>query len=408
MDKRPDKDLVAQAKPVGDAVQAGDPEPGAHAPNEPGKTKKRPSLRSIALMFSFPLLLMVVGAVAYITGGRYVGTDDAYVKQDLVTVMPEVSGRIVAVFVHENDTVRQGALLFSIDDASYRNAVAQAEAAVATARLDVEKLKAAYRKAEAQRRTAADALAVAQAQQKRQADLAARGVVSQATLDEANLTLQNEKGALVSAEEDVAGAVAALAGNPQIPTDKHPEVVAALARLSAVELDLSHTRIIAPVTGIVTQADRLQKGQYVTSGSAVLTLVRTGSTRVEANYKETDLTHMRVGQPAEVTVDAYPDVIFRGTVASIGAGTGSAFALIPAQNATGNWVKVVQRLPVTINLKHNSALPLLRIGMSATVTADTGHSRGLPGFVTNALKALGLSGLVDGGAVGPASSESAQ
>jgi membrane fusion protein (multidrug efflux system) len=177
--------------------------------------------------------------------------------------------------------------------------------------------------------------------------------------------------------------------------------MAAQARLHAAELDLSHTRLTAPATAVVTQVDSLQKGQYVTSGTTVLTLVRSGSTRIEANYKETNLTNMRVGQPARVTVDAYPDVKLKGTVESIGAGTGSAFALIPAQNATGNWVKVVQRLPVRIALKDARTLRSLRVGMSVTATVGTGHSRGLPSFISGVLETLGLSGQFDGPANGP-------
>jgi membrane fusion protein (multidrug efflux system) len=401
MNSRPDDRLLAQATPV-DAEHSGDKSVEQPlASREPQATKKPQSFGRLALMIGVPLLLVVLGAIVYVTGGRDVSTEDAYVKQDVIRIMPQVSGRIVAVGVRENETVHQGDLLFAIDNAPYCNAVDEAKAALASARLGVDKLKAAYRKAQAQRRTAADVVAIAQAQQKRLANLAKAGATSKTALDDANLTLQSDQGALKSTEQDIASAAAALSGNPNIPTDKHPDVMAAQARLDAAELDLSHTRLTAPATAVVTQVDSLQKGQYVTSGTTVLTLVRSGSTRIEANYKETDLTNMRVGQPARVTVDAYPDVKLKGTVESIGAGTGSAFALIPAQNATGNWVKVVQRLPVRIALEDARTLRSLRVGMSVTATVGTGHSRGLPGFISGVLETLGLSGLFDGPANGP-------
>ncbi len=381
---------MPQTKPVNDDRPANAPETGTMAPDAPEEKKKRRSLLQLGLMVGLPLLLAIGGAYFYVSGGRYVGTDDAYVEQDVVSVMPEVSGRITAVGARENEAVQQGALLFTIDDTAYRNAVAEAEAAVAMARLDVEKLKAAYLKAEAQEQTAASALAIAEAQEQRQADLVARGVASEASLNAPHLTVQNDKGALASAQQDIASAIAALAGNPDIAIDAHPEVKLALIKLAAAERDLDRTRIVAPATGIVTQANLLQKDEYVSAGTTVLSVVREKSTRIEADFKETDLTHMRVGQPVTVTVDAYPGLSFAGTVASFGAGTGSAFALIPAQNATGNWVKVVQRLPVTISLKPDTSLSLLRIGMSTTVTVDTGHSRGLPDVVTSALGALGI------------------
>ncbi|WP_045679130.1 HlyD family secretion protein [Martelella endophytica] len=369
--------------------QTGAAEPLAQTRNEQPPRRHRRSGRFI-LMASLPVLLAVIGGYVYVKGGRVISTENAYVSQDQVKVVPQVSGEIVSVGPGENDIVEKGSLLFAIDDATYVNAVDQAKAAVASARLDVEKLKSAYLKAEAQRDTAQQARDIARTREKRQKTLLGQGAVSQTALDEADLTLRTAEGAVVSAEQDVASAKASLGGDPDIATDKHPEVMAALAKLSAAEIDLARTRVVAPADGIVTQTTSLRPGQYVSESSSVVTLVETGTTVIEANFKETELTHMRPGQPVDVTIDAYPDVTIRGTVESLGAGTGSAFSLIPAQNASGNWVKVVQRVPVRIALEPEDETPPLRVGMSALVEVDTGHARGLPDFVRSALATVGI------------------
>jgi membrane fusion protein (multidrug efflux system) len=358
---------------------------------EPAPAKPRRGRRRL-LIAALPLALAVVGGYLWATGGRFVGTEDAYVKQDRVSVMPQVSGQIASVGVAENDTVKAGQLLFTIDDSAYRSAVEEDRARLQQARLEVEKLKAAYQQALSEEATARDALATAQTRDDRQQTLLKSGVVPQATADDSALALQQAKGALAQAESGVLSAKAALAGNPDIPIDQHPEVLQALAALHAAELDLSHTVVTAPLDGVISQTDRLQQGQYVTPSTAVLSLVETDRSWIEANYKETDLTHMRPGQPVEVTVDTYPDRTFTGEIGSIGAGTGSEFALLPAQNASGNWVKVVQRVPLRVTLDPGQNLPPLRSGMSASVEADTGHPRGLPKFIAGPLAAIGLGG----------------
>ena len=352
--------------------------------------RKRGRLSRILLMASVPVILAVGGSYIYVSGGRVVSTEDSYVSQDIVRIVPEVSGKIVAIGPGENERVAKGSMLFSIDDSTYANAVAQAEAAVASARLNIQELKADYRKAEAQLKTARDAQTIAQTRHQRQATLLEQGAVSQTKLDEANLTLKNAEGAVITAEQDVASAKAALGGNPEIKVDNQPSVMAALARLYAAKIDLERTKVTAPADGIVTQTTSLRPGQYVSTNASVLTLVETNTTVIEANFKETELTYMKAGQPVEITVDAYPDKTIKGTVESIGAGTGSAFSLIPAQNASGNWVKVVQRVPVRVSLALNKNSPDLRVGMSALVAVDTGHARGVPNFVKDGLAALGF------------------
>jgi membrane fusion protein, multidrug efflux system len=350
---------------------------------------RRRLLRRVATV-ALPLTLAVGGGYLWVTGGRYVSTEDAYVQQDRITIMPQVSGDIASVNVHENDAVAAGEVLFTIDDAVYRNAVEAARARLASARLDVEKLKTDYDQAVTAAQTAKDALETALTQNERQQLLLKRGVIAQAAADESELALQRARGASIEAESAVAAARAALAGDPDIETDRHPDVLQALAQLHSAELDLEHTVVRAPIAAVVSQTDRLQPGQYVTPATAVLALVDAADSYVEANYKETDLNHMVPGQPATVEIDAYPDRVLDGRVASIGAGTGSEFALLPAQNATGNWVKVVQRVPVRIAIADGQPMPPLRSGMSTQVEVDTGEPRGLPDIVTSALDALGL------------------
>ncbi len=398
MTAQPARRSLEQARPVREPEAPDAPErptvPAQEPAGEPtaAEPARKSRLRRNLLIVALPLALAIGGGYMWATGGRYIGTEDAYVKQDRIAVMPQVSGQIAAVKVDENDTVHAGQTLFTIDPAVYRNAVEQDQAKLESARLEVEKLKAAYQQALSEESTARDALATAKTQDDRQRSLLKSGVVPQATADESALKLQQARGAVAQAESQVLAAKAALAGNPDIETDKHPEVLEALASLHAAELDLSHTTITAPTDGVVSQTDRLQQGQYVTPATSVLSLVATDNTWIEANYKETDLTHMADGQPVEVTLDTYPDHTLKGVVGSIGAGTGSEFALLPAQNASGNWVKVVQRVPVKVQLDDGQDVPPLRAGMSAGVEVDTGHARGLPDFISRPLAALGLGG----------------
>jgi membrane fusion protein, multidrug efflux system len=377
---------------VAEARETAAPVPVAAASSAPGAAPRRSRLRRNLLIASLPLALALAGGYLWVTGGRFVATEDAYVQQDRISVVPQVSGQIASVAVGENDRVTAGQTLFTIDDEAYGAAVEQDRAKLESARLEVEKLKAAYAQAESEAGTARDALATAQTRDDRQRALLKSGVTSQAAADDTALALQQARGALAQAESRVLSARAALAGDPGIATDRHPEVLQALAALHTAELDLAHTVVTAPRDGVVSQTDRLQQGQYVTPATAVMSLVETGTSWVEANYKETELTHMLAGQPVEITIDTWPDHVLRGELGSIGAGTGSEFALLPAQNASGNWVKVVQRVPVRVTLADGQDLPPLRAGMSATVEVDTGHVRGLPKVVSGTLAALGLGG----------------
>jgi membrane fusion protein (multidrug efflux system) len=322
------------------------------------------------VMLALPLALAAGGGYAYLTGGRYVATDNAYVQQDKVSISADVSGRIVEVSVRENQRVGQGDVLFRIDPDPYRIALAQAEAAVASARLQVAQLRSTYRGTAVDVRGAREDIAFAQEDFNRQAELLRRGFTTRARYEQASHALQQAREALASAQADAENARVALSGDRSVPVERHPLVLAAHAQRDKAQLDLARTVVRAPRSGIVSQTDRLQVGQVIASGLPAVSLVAADAIWVEANYKETDLAEMRVGQPADIEIDAYPDMELKGRVASIGAGTGAEFSVLPAQNANGNWVKVVQRVPVRIALTTRPGRPLLA-GLSAEVTVDT-------------------------------------
>ena len=331
-----------------------------------------------ALMLSLPILLLVVGAAFWVTGGRYVSTDNAYVRQDRVTIAPDVAGRIAAVQVAENQPVTAGQVLFEIDAASYRIALTNAEATVARRRLEVDQLRAAFHDSQARLRAAEQELQFREREFERQSRLAQSGYAAKAHIDEVRHAMESAQQQLQMARQGVESARAALGGDPQIATEQHPLVREAIAAREKAALDLEHTVVRAPANGTVSQTERLQVGQFVTIGMPVVSLVESGSVWVEANFKETDLAGIQPGQRAEIEVDAYPGSRIEAEVESIGAGTGSEFSLLPSENATGNWVKVVQRVPIRLRLVDDTKLGL-RAGLSTTVTIDTGRRRGLFG-----------------------------
>ncbi|MYZ49755.1 HlyD family secretion protein [Rhizobiales bacterium L72] len=353
------------------------------------KPKARRGRRTF-LMLGLPLLVALAGGYFWVTGGRYVSTENAYVQQPKVSIAPDVAGRIVTVAVRENQRVGAGDVLFQIDPEPYRLALEQAEAALAGARLDVDRLRSAYHSATADLQTAKDTLAFRKNELARQQKLVGNGYVTKSQFEETRLAEQEAEQQLRSAEQQVASALAALGGSPDIATDDHPAVLEALANRDQAKFNLERTRVAAPRPGIVSQTGRLQIGQYVAAGTAVMSLVEPEDTWVEANFKETELTGMAVGQQAELTFDTYPGRSFEAEVASIGAGTGAEFSLLPAQNATGNWVKVVQRIPVRLHIVSPPQDVALRTGMSASVSVDTGHVRGLPKVIRSALAVVGI------------------
>jgi len=341
----------------------------------------------LVLMAALPLALVVGGGYFWVTGGRYQETENANLRQAKVNIASEAAGRIVKVDVADNTAVKAGDELFQVDPEPYRIALAQADAALAAARLNVEQLRAGYSRAVAQERVAASGLDYAQAQFDRSNGLVTKGVNTKSSLDEARMDLDKAQEQHSAAVQGIVSAKAALGGNPDIEADQHPTVLSSLAARDKAAFDLAQTTVRAPADGVVSQAASFKIGQYVGAGTALFSLVETGDTWVEANFKETQLTHMKPGQEAEIVLDTYPDRTFRGTVEAIGAGTGAEFSLLPAQNATGNWVKVTQRIPVRVKVDTADGGLAMRTGMSATVSIDTGVSRGFGSIFGHAVAA---------------------
>ncbi len=346
-----------------------DPFKPADAVVTPSERRKVIGLKRLRLaaMLLIPALI-VCGALFWWFGHPgEVSTDNAYVKQDIVSIAGEVNGLVVAVNVRENQQVKAGDVLFRIDPTSYGVAIRQADAQIANAQAHITALQADVGANAADLAGARDDLALAESQYAREKALLDRGFNTRARMDEAQHAVASARDRLASIGAEVEKAQAQLATGAQVP-GLNPQVAAAQATRAKAALDLTRTVVRAPVSGRVTQVTRLQIGQMVFTGVPMLSIVREGGARVEANFKETDLAHMRPGQPADVKLDAYPDLKLKGHVDSIGAGTGSEFSVLPAQNATGNWVKVTQRVPVRIAIDTSSGDRPLIAGLSANVT----------------------------------------
>ncbi|PWJ76916.1 membrane fusion protein (multidrug efflux system) [Pseudaminobacter salicylatoxidans] len=350
----------------------------------PAPRRKRKLGRTF-LMIALPLVLVVGGGYVWVTGGRYQETENANLRQAKVSIASQEAGRVTSVNIAENQLVKQGDVLFVVDPEPYRITLAQAEASLAAARLNVEQLRAAYSQALAQERVTSNDVTYYQSQYDRAAALVKRGINSESTLDEARRDLTKAQDEHAAAVQGVASALAALGGDPDIETDKHPSVLAALAARDSAAYALEKTTVRAPADGVVAQASSFKVGQFVGVGTPLFSLVESDDVWVDANFKETQLTNMKPGQEADITLDTYPNHPIKATVEAIGAGTGAEFSLLPAQNATGNWVKVTQRIPVRLKIDASNLDVALRTGMSATVSVDTGVTRGLPGLLSSAV-----------------------
>ncbi len=325
------------------------------------------------LLYVVPLVAGLIGLALYLHGGRVVETDNAYVKADKVPMSSEVSGMVTEVFVRENEAVAAGQRLFRLDPAPFQVAVAKAEAKLAQVRIDLAALKASYRQKQAAIALAHTRSNFAVRDQQRQADLAARNFISASKLDEAKQTSALSSQEITAEELDLNRIAQSLGGSVDAPVERHPSYLAALAELEQAKLDLSHVEVRASLPGTVSKPPK--PGQHIAAGTVALALVVSGNLWVEANFTETDLTYVRPGQPATVTVDTYPGVEWKATVESLSPATGSEFSLLPAQNATGNWVKITQRVPLRISLEPAAGAPELRAGLSCIVAIDTGHRR---------------------------------
>ncbi len=342
------------------------------------------TLRGISSRLIRPLLLVVVPALAvlmalyiYARGGREVDTENAYVKANVVAVSSEVSGRVTEVSVRDNQLVAAGAPLFRLDPAPFELAVAKAGAQMEVVRTDVQSLRSEYRSTLQEAIEAEDRIDFLTRQLERQERLKEQGMSRADVYDEARHNLHVAQSRLQTIHESTNRVLAGLLGDPQLPAERHPRYLEAKAARDTAALDLARAQVRAPTPGVVSNM-KLQVGEHVEKGASVFSLIQSGAVWIEANFKETQLTHMRPGQIAHVVADAYPDIEWEAQVTTIAPATGAEFAILPPQNATGNWVKVVQRIPVLLQVKQPSGQQQLRAGMTVSVIVDTGHERGLP------------------------------
>ena len=342
-----------------------------------------------AVMWSLPLIALVVAGAIWVSSGRYVSTDNAYVKGERALVATELSGQIVEVNVAENERVSRGQLLFKLDETPYRLALLKIEAELETQRAEIRGLRAQWRAKREEIKSARSQLVYADGEFERQNDLAQRRIASTQKLEEVRRDLEIARQRIATAEEDLARIEAALAGDPKIRPDDHPRVKQIAAAREEALLKLRQATVESPLTGIVSKKPVV--GNYATAGATVMAVVADTDLWIEANFKETELTRVRTGQTVTIRVDTYPDVTWLGSVKSIAQATGAEFAVLPPQNATGNWVKVVQRIPVRIEVTAQPDQPPLRMGMSTTVEIDTGHTRSVGDLWTGIAKTLGLS-----------------
>ncbi|MGV8985405.1 MAG: HlyD family secretion protein [Cypionkella sp.] len=343
--------------------------------------KAKSKSRRRLLMVALPVVLILGAGAYWVNGGRYESTDNSYFHQARIAIASDLAGRLVSVNVTDGQLVKKGAVMFTVDPEPYKLALQQANIAVDAARLQIEQLRGAYQAALAQQKVAEDDAQYQADQLIKQQALSAKGVGTGSDLDDARNTARRAEETAAVAKVTAANAKIALGGDPAIATDVHPAVAAALAQRDQAVYQLSLTEVKAPADGLVYQATSFKPGQYLTAGASLFAFMPTGEIWVEANFKETQLTLIAPGEAATVTFDGDPGHPVKGHVDAIGAGTGSEFSLIPAQNATGNWVKVTQRVPVRILLDHPENLGPIVSGMSASVSVDTGATRSLRDLV---------------------------
>jgi membrane fusion protein (multidrug efflux system) len=336
------------------------------------------------VMWSLPFIVAALALFFWTTSGRYVSTDNSYVKGDRVYIATEIAGPIVEVPVTENQHVSRGQLLYKLDDTPYRIQLAKIESEIESQRAEIQGLKAQWRTKREEIKSAESQEVYAQQDFDRQKDLAERKIAAVAKFDEARMALDVAKRRVSAAEEDLTRVEAQLAGDPKIKVDEHPKVKQLLAMRDDALLNLRRTIISAPMDGIVQKV--LVPGSYAVMGVPSIAVVADSDLWIEANFKETELTRVRVGQPVTIWVDSYPDMKCTGKVKSLAQTTGAEFSVLPPQNANGNWVKVVQRIPIRTSVTCQEGGPPLRVGMSTTIEIDTGYRR----TTGDLLKSVGL------------------
>ena len=334
--------------------------------------------RRTLLLVVLPIVAVITGVVFYLNGGRYVTTDDAYVGAQKVLITPDISGKIEKVVVREGQLVNKGDELFEIDPIPFRLAVDQAKATLEQAKTTYNNLGANLKIYDQMVNLMQQSIDLKQKDVDRKSTLAKSSFGSQLDLDNASTALVTTRAEAAFVQQQLSNAKTQLLGDANLPLEKFPPYYQAKAVLDQAERNLDHTVMRAPMSGIATQVDQIQLGRFVMAGAPVFSVIDIAQPWVDANLKESDFTHVTVGQNVDIDIDAFPDHDFKGTIGSLSPGTGAQFAILPPQNATGNFVKVVQRVPVRIYFdKDDKYVQKLKAGMSAYTTIDTGHKRSL-------------------------------
>ena len=357
------------------------------------------ALVRFALMVALPLAAVLCGAELWAEGLRYVSTENAYVKANKISVSTDIDGRVIEVAVHDNQRVERGQLLFRLDPEPFQLAVDGKRAELEAVRHDIAAKRTDYSAGQRAVEQLRELVNYLERERARAAALARRGVASAARLDEASHDLEMAKRELLTRQESNRSILAWLGAAADGPAERHPDYQRRLAELDRAELDLERTSVLAPADGVLSNVT-LRLGEYVEEGEPVFSLVEADNLWVEANLKETQLTHVKLGQEASLVADAYPDVTYHAVIESISPATGAEFALLPPQNASGNWVKVVQRVPVRLRVEPAPDQPHLRAGMTVTVTVDTERRRTLGLVLGDWLREHGLDSYIPGPVLG--------
>ena len=355
---------------------------------------RRILLRSVLLVL-IPLSVIFVGVYLYAAGGRYVSTENAYVKANVIIISPEISGRVTLVGIEDNQPVALGQVLLQLDVRPYEIELARARARMDVIGNELNSLRADHREAEVQTEQAREKVRHFKRRLERQKKLRNQGLGIEEQYDEAYHALQVSKKQVQIIQQRVQKGLASLGGDAALPVDQHPRYLAARSIYDQAAIDLAGTTIRAPASGVVSNM-KLQVGEYAQAGKPVFSLIEDDPVWIEANLKEPQLTHIHLGQQATVVADAYPDAIWNTSVASIAPATGAEFSVLPPQNASGNWVKVVQRIPIRLQIDNNDPLYRLRAGMTVTVRIDTRRERQLSGQMRDVVGDRDVLGMIRG------------
>ena len=381
LDGASDEPIKAEGPPPEQSEQARRASPAAPVfeADKPAKDAKQKAGTSIrTYLFALLPLVLAVGGYFYVTGGAVMTTENAYVQADMVGVANDISGIVSTIAVTENQRVSAGDVLFKLDDKPFQLALDRANAQLGTTRNDLLAAQANYSNMQAQIEQAQSDIVLYDATFKRQQQLAANNFTPQSSFDDARHNQQVAQQKLEGLKAQLAGLSATLNGAPDAAVETYPKYKDMLAARDEAARQLDHTTVRAPISGIATKVPSLQPGQYLAASTSSIAIVATDHVWVQASPKETELTYVKPGQKVMVDVDTYPGIEWEGTVESISPASASSFSLLPAENSSGNWVKVVQRIPMRVRIDNVAGKPQLRAGMSVELSVETGHPRGLP------------------------------